>query len=707
MLYRIALLLFSLTLAASHSPAEPVAVTLDAEGLHDMTLAPAREGVVEIATTGADPFLFTLPLPEGTDIARTPILAFEYFSLTGTGELQVFAVPPQREDTSLGAPGLGASQGWSAHHIDLSPLRELLQAPLDRLRLDFGRKAGDTVQIRNLVLRALNDEEVAAAARAAEVKAREAERDVALRAYLDADMKTAITKVAVQADIIAFAGRLAGDANDGVRWLVELPVHAEISDSASYLKARQLSRASGTFASGIARHTDDGRDRLYSRWAIARETDAGLALLSHARYADTVAARPGLAEAPLRGRKGLGGFSPGRPVEDVTDLGIAAVTVNIILDHFMRTAPGDGRTAFAHGGRTWYTDDGAVAHLDNTMRGAAGFGVVVSAIILLNQAKGAAEGDFRRIVAHPDADPAGIFVMPNLTSAEGVAAYAAALEFLAERYSRPDGEFGRIHHWIMHNEVNSGWVWTNMGEKSALRYMDAYHKSMRMAQLIAWQYDAAAKVYISLEHHWNSVYAPRCHTGRELLELLLDFSRVEGDFPWAIAHHPYPENLRDPRAWEDETAWFTFDTPRITFKNIEVLDAWVKRPEARYKREIVRDVQFTEQGPNSPAYSEASLRDQAASMAYLWKKMEVLDTISMFHFHNWVDNRHEGGLRIGLRKFPDDEEDPHGKKPVWYVFQALGTEKEAEAINFAKEVIGIQDWDEVRYTGEISVAGGG
>jgi hypothetical protein len=241
-----------------------------------------------------------------------------------------------------------------------------------------------------------------------------------------------------------------------------------------------------------------------------------------------------------------------------------------------------------------------------------------------------------------------------------------------------------------------------MGEKSALRYMDAYHKSMRMAQLIAWQYDPHAKVYVSLEHHWNSIYNPHCYKGQELLEILLEFSRAEGDFPWAIAYHPYPENLRDPRAWEDETAWFSYDTPRITFKNMEVIDAWVKRPENRYLGKYVRDLQFTEQGPNSPDYSEESLRDQAACMAYLWKKLEALDSVSMYHQHNWVDNRHEGGLRIGLRRYPDDEDEPHGKKPVWYVFQALDTEREDAVIGFAKEVVGVTDWSAVVYGGEIT-----
>lgn len=674
---------------------EPIPLAVVSEGAHDITVSPEADGTVEIRTTGGDPFLYTTSWPEGTDLATRPILSFDYFSLTGTGELQVFLSPPETESYSMKAPGLNRSEGWSSHRIDLSELISMGNGKGTRLRIDFGRKAERSAQIRNLVLRPLNEQERALAARDAETRAREGALDAALRTYLDTDYPCDISLVQADAGTIAIQGNR--NAQSGALWLVELPVYTE--PGIPPLPVSPLMDGD-SFDVRVPRITES-HDRLFSRWAIAELSDDTFALRSHARYADVVETRPGLTEAKLRGRKGLGGFSPGRPVEDIEALGVSAVTVNIMLDSYMRTEPGAGRTPYAYAGRMWYTDDAAVANLDAHMLSAAQYDLVVSAIILLNQATDAPEGDFRRILAHPDADPSGIFVMPNLTSPEGVAAYAAAMNFLAERYSRPDGQFGRIHHWIMHNEVNSGWVWTNMGDKSALRYMDAYHKSMRMAYLIARQYDPFAKVYISLEHHWNMVYAEHCYRGKELMELLLDFSRAEGDFPWAIAHHPYPEDLRDPRAWEDDTAWFSFDTPRITFHNIEVLDAWVKRPEARYLGQYVRDVQFTEQGPNSPDYSEKSLTDQAACMAYLWKKLEALDSVSMFHFHNWVDNRHEGGLRIGLRRFPDDEEDPHGRKPVWYVFQALDTPEEDKAIEFAKPVIGITDWSEVNYRGPI------
>src|SRR5205085_12251815 len=109
----------------------------------------------------------------------------------------------------------------------------------------------------------------------------------------------------------------------------------------------------------------------------------------------------------------------------------------------------------------------------------------------------------------------GIFVMPAVTSEAGLSAYAAALDFLARRYSLADGAHGRIHHWILHNEVNAGWVWTNAGEKSVLLYMDLYQRSMRTAYLIARQYNPWARVFISLEHHWNVTTDSHLYSGRE------------------------------------------------------------------------------------------------------------------------------------------------------------------------------------------------
>jgi hypothetical protein len=107
----------------------------------------------------------------------------------------------------------------------------------------------------------------------------------------------------------------------------------------------------------------------------------------------------------------------------------------------------------------------------------------------------------------------------------------------------------------------------------------------------------------------------------------------------------------------------------------------------------VRPVHCSENGFNSKDYSEKHLTDQAAGMALAWKKIQALSSIEAWQYHNWIDNRHEGGLRIGLRKFPDEAGDPLGKKPIWHLYHALGTSGEDKACAPYLPVVELDSWE--------------
>jgi len=79
-----------------------------------------------------------------------------------------------------------------------------------------------------------------------------------------------------------------------------------------------------------------------------------------------------------------------------------------------------------------------------------------------------------------------------------------------------------------------------------------------------------------LDHHWHQVSDPQFYPATTLLETLLEFCRKEGDFEWGIAYHPFPESLFEPKSWLDKRVDYTYESPLITFKNIEVLAAWTK-----------------------------------------------------------------------------------------------------------------------------------
>ncbi|WP_193214864.1 DUF5722 domain-containing protein [Luteolibacter marinus] len=642
-------------------------------------------GTVEIR--GAGPVLATpVAKPEAADL----VLDFEYFCAGGVPSYAALPGPPFEAKTARHLSALGHSETWSGYAARIAPPGDPLPDGWSRLRLDFPLPEGGVLQIRNARLRAERPGEfdpIAAKPGAS------ADKD-ALDTYLGRNFPAAITSVSVGKDKVRIEGDTPGESGD--LFLADIPMDLLLDDPRSWESLVPVG-SGGPFHLEVPRHRQrDGRqyDRLTSRWQLIRLNGGRHEALSHARYADAVECRaPDLAPARPKNKKGLGGWHLGLLPDELDELGITAVTVNVMIHSLVSLTPGPDTEPFEWQGRTYHARKDALAGFDATFREAQKHGVMVSAILLVaNPAKDGSP--LVKLLGNPDATPDGIFAMPNVTSPEGIDLYGAILNLMAERWSRPDGKYGRVHHWIMHNEVDAGWVWTNAGDKPGIVYMDLYQRSMRLMDLIARQYDPNSRPFISLTHHWGHHGAEHWYGSRRMLSMLQEYTRAEGDFAWALAYHPYPQNLFNPRAWEDDQATYSLDSHKVTPKNLEVLDAYMKQPALRYKGQV-RPVHLSENGFNSEDYSEKELADQAAGMALAWKKIEALSSVESWQYHNWIDNRGEGGLRIGLRKFPDEPGDPLGKKPIWFLYRDLATPREDEACAPYLPVIGISSWDEV------------
>ncbi|MGC9355318.1 MAG: DUF5722 domain-containing protein, partial [Mariniphaga sp.] len=398
----------------------------------------------------------------------------------------------------------------------------------------------------------------------------------------------------------------------------------------------------------------------------------------------------------LRSKKGLGGYSASRGFQqDIDELQITSVTVNVPLTAYMYLQPRANTLEHTYGGKTYYFDKARIEDLDRTFQRACEKDIMVAAIILIQKVSECADPEIGELLQHPGYTSEGFFTMPNMTNAASLNCYAAGLDFLASRYNRTDNAYGRIHNWIMHNEVDAGLTWTNMGDVPMINFMDTYIKSMRLCHNIVRKYDPSGQVLGSFTHSWNE--AVESYSTLEMLDVLKKDCRAEGDFQWGLACHPYPQDLNEPKTWNDTKATFSMSSPLVTFKNLEVLDAWIKKPENKFIGSIKRTLWLSENGTNSRTYSEKDMQEQAAGLAFAWKKIEQLDGIDAIQWHNWIDNRNEFGLRIGLRRYPDDTDDPGGAKPVWYVYQAAGTDQEDTVFEPYKSVIGISNWDEIMH----------
>lgn len=379
-------------------------------------------------------------------------------------------------------------------------------------------------------------------------------------------------------------------------------------------------------------------------------------------------------------------------VDDALELGISHACLNVQLGHLLRgfsdeNPPGADEPIVAEG---LCVRSGVLDGLDGQVRPLAAAGVELS-LILLARATGHPEIDAAQF--DPRYDPKA----PNRLGAfrvldeEGAATFRRLISVLAERY-RPDSEIGHVRGWIVGNEVNSHWWWYNLGEATVDEIVDAYEPAVRIVHEAVSGLDESARVYISLEHHWASRFAAgnpkQSLNGRDLIDRFAAKARTNGDFPWHIAFHPYPENLFDCRFWEDETATDSFDTQRITFKNVDVLTRYLRREELLFDGEA-RRVILSEQGFHCRDDAQGE-RDQAAAFALAWRKVVENDGIDAFIYHRHVDHKHEGGLRFGLWRNADGTVvDPGRRRPLWELFRVCDREGGEAAIANALKAVGL------------------
>ena len=678
---------------------EPVALTVRPPESKEFTFKQVDRDVYEVTTAPGSAVIRFEPV-KGSLAEGISVLSFDYFCASGM-EFMVVMVNDDRSRIEENMIRLPIAEGWSTFSVDVTDKLKRLQGPDDYLSLLIVPNAArpTTMRIRNARLRAYTEKEREQARLKTERERREKQLNADIEVYLKKNYPCEVSRVTVNDDRVEVSGDIKGMS--GEVYLCEVPMFRELTEK-DFLTVQRV-KGPKKFKADFDRYAEvDGQryDRLYSRWVLAQKSQNGMLICSHGHYADDVKAKYDLPHEVPASKKGIGGFGANRFASDLDSLDITSVTVNMWLG-FMSLTPSDDAIPFDYNGRTYYADRKAIEGFDKTLQYTAARDVIVNAIVLIAPERSFADKTAGRLFEHPDFDPAGIYTMPNMTTLESLNLYAAAIDFLAERYSRPDKKYGRVHHWIAHNEVDAGWVWTNAGIKTPLRFMDIYIKSMRLLYYTARKYSPHPEVFITLTHYWQSRHNEYCYPSAQLLELLVDYTQAEGDFKWGVAHHPYPQSLFEPKSWLDDQATFDYDTPQITFKNLEVLDAWIKQPRALYQGKIKRTVFLSEQNPNSKDYSEEALREQAAGMAYAMKKLEACDGIDAYQMHGWFDQRAEGGLRIGVRRFMDDETDPGGRKPAWFVFQAFGTDREDEVFEFAKDIIGIDDWDQVIYKAPI------
>lgn len=391
----------------------------------------------------------------------------------------------------------------------------------------------------------------------------------------------------------------------------------------------------------------------------------------------------------------------GAPPELSRKLDIQQGRYDISLPGIMSTVPTQDTIPYEFNGKTYYFLRSRIEGIDEQMKS-----VPITTMILLNAPRtfgSTGEQALLDKVIHPDFDweyPSAFISAFNTETEEGLNYYGAFVEFLVERYTRPDKKYGCAVGAIISNEINSQYVWGNAGEKTAQDYMKEYTQAMRLAWICGRKHCSHFRVYISLDHFWcgtnfSESEPLRYYSGRMLIELLNEYATAEGNFDWGIAHHPYPENLNFPDFWNDRVPTFAFDTPKITFKNIEVLKAFLAQEAYLYHGKS-RRVIFSEQGFNSQdgVFKEVTEKQAEAAYVLAYMKSRNMKIVDMMTHHACIDNPHEFGLNLGIFRYdPTKPENVGEPKPIFNSFMAMDTPDEPVAVAKARAFIGEELFD--------------
>jgi hypothetical protein len=160
-------------------------------------------------------------------------------------------------------------------------------------------------------------------------------------------------------------------------------------------------------------------------------------------------------------------------VDDALALGIHHAGININLTALLDLEKKPGNPKCVVDGQEFSFNENYLKSLDGQIKPLSDRGVLVYAILIAYPSK---QETRDAVVIHPDARKDYKYSVGGFNSKtpEGRAWLRAVSEVMAERWSGAHPEHGRVWGWIVGNEVNSHWLWYNMGRKAMAEAVGEY-----------------------------------------------------------------------------------------------------------------------------------------------------------------------------------------------------------------------------------------
>lgn len=381
-------------------------------------------------------------------------------------------------------------------------------------------------------------------------------------------------------------------------------------------------------------------------------------------------------------------------LEDAAELNVRNAALNIVFTEMIASRGEQNQRLsipYKYHGKTYWFRKSLISSYDRQLTALKETKSVNSAILLLGW-----RSDLTHLI-YPSGRKSGhSFYAWNTSDTAAREQLEAALSFLASRYSPSNGKYGRIVNWIVGNEVNNYQVYNYAGKKTLKQYAAIYASAFRMTYNTVTSVYSNARVYISLDHLWNTNSVPGTYPARKMLDSFAASLKSTGNINWNLAYHPYSSPLTEPRFWANKNGQLTqsLTSPVINMGNISLLTDYIRSTYGSNTRIIL-----SEQGYTSRQNRKNTEALQAAAIAYSYYLTESNDMIDSFIMNRHVDHEVEvaQGLNLGLwttggSSLPEWAAD---KKLSWNVFKYMDTNQSKKVTAFAPAKIGVDSWSEL------------
>lgn len=348
--------------------------------------------------------------------------------------------------------------------------------------------------------------------------------------------------------------------------------------------------------------------------------------------------------------------------------------------------------SFEVNGKTYYFRKSYVDELDNKIKTYTDVGANITAILLAQQNYDSTYYPESLRYFDEENQTPGTYFAFNTSNELGMQYFAATMEFLAERYSRPSSEHGYIENFVLGNELD---FWKDYNailansEKASLNdYIEELSRTARIAYLACSKYSNGITITLPFTHWFAKpgIDSTSPYVVKDLLEQFNLVNKSQGNYNWAIAPHCYGASLAQSNYLNFDTLIGKTDsqyamtgdlnTGLISYSNVELWQMFLEQEHMLYNGQT-RHLYITEAGNSSQEDTDEMRADQAAMLALAYYKVTSMPCVKQYIYYRLIDHEAEtsGFLACGIL-------DTNGnKKPAYDVLKYIDTQYSLDIAN--------------------------